>query len=82
MTRRILVDYHGLNTATVYFVPSLVERLVGRRMRQREAICTHRPGGGLRWRWYDGSDVGAPTARALTEAYRAAIVARATSPPS
>lgn len=70
------VDLHSSRYATVHFTPSLVDRLLLRRSYERGAELV-----GGRWCWIGGGWVGAIVERALVEAYRDQIVARATAPP-
>lgn len=69
--------FHGRDTATVYFTPSLFERLLLRRSRERVAVMTRLHYGGLRWRWLDGSDVPGDVWCVCTDAYRSAVAQRA-----
>ncbi len=69
--KRFHAEYHGFGEATVYEKPGLF-----RRTRERQATVSQLPGGGLRWRWYDGSDVTGAAKAALDSAYRDHVVRR------
>jgi hypothetical protein len=75
--KRLYAEYHGRGEATVYEKPGLF-----RRTRERVAVLTHLPRGGLRWRWLDGTDCSATASRALTDAYRSSIVEQQRPPPN
>lgn len=77
MTARIHAEMHSSDTATVYYAPHWIERLVGRRTRERVAVRSSTRGN---WRWLDGGEVIGGARRALDDAYRDAVVARSTAP--
>ncbi len=77
---RVSVELHTRDYATVHYAPSLLDRLLLRRSRERAAVYD-----GLLWRWVGGHMVDDPVVlRSLIDALRDRIVARlvrATAPP-
>lgn len=75
---KVSVELHRARFATVIWTPSLAERAIGKRQQQRCAELV-----GATWRWTDGSDIDETRVqRALDNARRDLIVAKATAPPS
>ncbi len=80
---RIVVEFYRADYASVMFVPSIVERILGKRTEERHALR----GAGALWQWdAAGQFVGDRVQRALERAWcragRPSSVVKATAPPS
>ncbi len=74
---RVAIDLHRRDFATVVYTPSPIDRFIGRRSREHCAFFNGRV-----WCWLTGAEIrDLRVLRALTEALRDLIVARATAPP-